>query len=160
MVKNTFKYLLPIRKYYEVLELSSCPNQPRNSSLRKTCQNAGFLWSVFSHKRTELKILSLQGKIQVSKNLHSGVYYVALTEWDWSTVTLTVAFSQFHPWSPDCSHKIDDVPFCNCSWTLSFPIFVPNIWYQNIMKRPLFGGNNLLFKNACMLGCAGLDPSA
>ena len=43
--------------------------------LRKTCQNTGFCWPVFSHVRTEFTILSLYGRMRVSENLYSRIIY-------------------------------------------------------------------------------------
>ena len=59
----------------------------KKHSLRKTCQNTGFLWpalsrirtestilwSLFSHKRTESTILSLYGRIQINKRNQSPI---------------------------------------------------------------------------------------
>ena len=44
-------------------------------SLCKTCQNMAFLWAAFSRIQTESKILSFRGKIRVTENLYSVIFY-------------------------------------------------------------------------------------
>ena len=44
---------------------------------RKICENTGFHWPVFSHLRTEYKILSLYGRIRVSEKPYSDIFYAA-----------------------------------------------------------------------------------
>ena len=46
--------------------------------LRKTCQNMGFLWPVFSRIRTETSILYLYGKIQAKENSYSVIDYAVI----------------------------------------------------------------------------------
>ena len=54
-------------------------------TLRKICQNMGFLWPEFS-SRTESKILSLYGKLRIKENPHCDLFYaklisIILTRW-------------------------------------------------------------------------------
>ena len=48
-------------------------------ALHKICQNTGFLWLVFSHIRTETKVLPLYGKMRVRQNPYCGVFYTVLS---------------------------------------------------------------------------------
>ena len=43
--------------------------------MHKTCKNTGFQWPVFSHIRTEFLILSLYGRVCISENLYSCIFY-------------------------------------------------------------------------------------
>ena len=43
--------------------------------LHKICENTGFHWLAFSHIRTESTILSLYGRIRVSENPYSRIFY-------------------------------------------------------------------------------------
>ena len=50
-------------------------------SLHKLCKNTGLHWPVFSRTRTESMILSLYGKIRVSKNQYSRISYAMIMNW-------------------------------------------------------------------------------
>ena len=65
---------------YHVVKLKITSQQTSwiQNALRKICQNTGFLWPAFSCMRTELKLLSLYGKMRVSENPHSGIFYAVM----------------------------------------------------------------------------------
>ena len=62
--------------------------------LRKTCQNMGFFWTVYSSIMTKSKVLSLHGNIRTRGNPYSGIFYAV----NYSIEHLRAAFSGEKLW--------------------------------------------------------------